>query len=329
MKKQITIGLLLLSSISLFGSYNKATTVANGSITTTTNWSYLPTSPADPTNKDTLFIEHDMYWDATIDWSASSIKVVIIRNGGSLGPKGNNNVFTLPSTTQIYIDALSYIGDKSGNNSNHKLILGTVCVWGKGCGCSGGNASINGPINLNASNPCGFIVLPVNVTSIYTKNTGSSIELNWSVSEEQNIAYYLIEKSNNGINFETIGTVTASGGLESKTYSFEDRSSNNPLVYYKLVAVSSNGEASYSSILPVHSKINVGISQNNGEITINPENIEGDFEYEILDLQGKTIISGTTNNITPVNVSNINKGGIYVLRLSILGQTINCEKILI
>jgi hypothetical protein len=329
MKTRISLVLLLLCSANLFGAYNRATSTANGNITTTGNWSYLPTSPANPTNKDTLIIEHDMFWNANVNWSASSIDVIIIRNGGSLGPDGNNNTLTLPSGTQIFIDATGFIGDKSGNSSNHKLVLGSVCIWGKGCGCSGGNVAINGPINLNAANPCGFVILPVNVTSVYAKSLGSAIELNWSVSEEQNIAYYLIEKSSNGFDFETVGTVTATGGLEAKTYNFEDRSPiNSPLVYYKLVAVSANGETSHSSILPVHSKMNIGISQSGAEITINPENIDGDFEYEFLDLQGKVIAAGVANNTTPVVASELTTGAIYLLRLSVAGQPVDTIKII-
>lgn len=329
MKTFITLVCSILTSTSAIGAYNRATTTANGNITTTTNWSYLPTSPANPTNKDTLIIEHDMFWNANVNWLTSSIDVIIIRNGGSLGPDGNNNTFTLPAGTQIYIDASGFIGDKSGNSSNHKLILGTVCIWGKGCGCTGGNTAINGPLNLNAANPCGFVVLPVNVTSVYAQNIGTAIQLNWSVSEEQNIAYYRIEKSNNGFDFETVGTLTAAGGMEAKTYSFEDRSPiNSPLVYYKLVAVSSNGEASYSSILPVHSKMNIGISQSGAEITINPENIDGDFQYEFLDLQGKVIAAGTTNNTTSVIASELNIGSIYLLRLSVSGVSMETIKII-
>lgn len=329
MKTFITLVCSILTSTSAFGAYNRATTTANGNITTTTNWSYLPTSPANPTNKDTLIIEHDMFWNANVNWLTSSIDVIIIRNGGSLGPDGNNNTFTLPAGTQIFIDASGYIGDKSGNSSNHKLIIGAVCIWGKGCGCTGGNVAINGPINLNAANPCGFVILPVNVTSVYAKSLGSSISLNWSVAEEQDIAYYLIEKSTNGFDFETVGTVTATGGLEAKTYNFEDRSPiNNPLVYYKLVAVSSNGETSHSSILPVHSKLNIGISQSGAEITINPENIDGDFQYEFLDLQGKVIAAGTTNNTTSVIASELNIGSIYLLRLSVSGVSMETIKII-
>ena len=57
------------------------------------------------------------------------------------------------------------------------------------------------------------IILPVRIIDVFIKNT----TLTWTVGEESNVDYYLIESSTDGINFKEIKRVAANGSSTYKT----------------------------------------------------------------------------------------------------------------
>ncbi|MBX2930497.1 MAG: T9SS type A sorting domain-containing protein [Chitinophagaceae bacterium] len=89
-------------------------------------------------------------------------------------------------------------------------------------------------------------------TSHYTK--GEKIDLIWATTTEINVAYYEVERSINGNDFEAIGKITAQNRASSN-YNFADfnynKKGNN---YYRVKIVDNDSKYSYSKILQV--KIN-------------------------------------------------------------------------
>lgn len=79
-------------------------------------------------------------------------------------------------------------------------------------------------------------VLPIELSEFYLHYNGSSCELNWTTLSEKNTAYFLIEKSQNGIQFETLGSIKAAGNSTQKQkYIYADlHPEKNGLTYYKL-----------------------------------------------------------------------------------------------
>jgi PKD repeat protein len=96
-------------------------------------------------------------------------------------------------------------------------------------------------------------LLPVSLISFdgYRQN-GYSI-LNWETANEKDNSHYIIERSLNGIDFESIGTVN--GAVNSNTnskYNFTDQLNglaNYDRIYYRLKIVSLSGNAEYSKTI--------------------------------------------------------------------------------
>lgn len=85
-----------------------------------------------------------------------------------------------------------------------------------------------------------------------TSENQSSVRLNWMTSSEQNTANYTVLHSTNGQQWETIGTVTATGNSSvNSSYLFLHQ---NPFAgnnYYRLLQADLNGNHSYSKIIGI------------------------------------------------------------------------------
>jgi len=73
----------------------------------------------------------------------------------------------------------------------------------------------------------------------------------WSTSDEKNNQHFIIERSKNGIDFETAGKVKGAGNSdEIKEYSFSDLNKTKMYTryFYRLVEVDSDGETAFSQV---------------------------------------------------------------------------------
>lgn len=81
------------------------------------------------------------------------------------------------------------------------------------------------------------------------------IMLTWSTHAEVDHERFIIEKSENGIDFSEIGTVTGSGTTENvKDYNFLHIYPNENRLYYRLREIDFNGVISYSDIVIFENK---------------------------------------------------------------------------
>ena len=77
----------------------------------------------------------------------------------------------------------------------------------------------------------------------------SYVALNWATSEERNNLEFVIQKSSDGLNFDSIGTVIGNGNTNvTSVYSFEDHTITSGTSYYRLMQVDRNGTIEYSPI---------------------------------------------------------------------------------
>jgi hypothetical protein len=98
--------------------------------------------------------------------------------------------------------------------------------------------------------------LPVNFTSITATNNGENKNLiNWKVQSEININKYEIERSVDGRNFSKIGeTNSILNNGTSSAYFYPDNNFYGKVNFYRVKAISQNGQVQYSSIVKVISK---------------------------------------------------------------------------
>ncbi|RAV99774.1 T9SS type A sorting domain-containing protein [Pseudochryseolinea flava] len=192
----------------------------------------------------TLIIWGNVTVNNNINWSISG--TVIIK--GNLVMVNNANVAV---SGNLRVD-----GNLTGGNNTNVAVSGLVSVGGStnvgngsnlnGCaGCYQSGGSCTGPASF-----CGSGALPVTLVSFKAKPAGDVVTLNWVTATEENAEKFVIERSADGISFETISEVAAAGNSTSRIeYNATD---NLPLLgrnYYRLRIVDLDGYTEYSNVI--------------------------------------------------------------------------------
>jgi hypothetical protein len=160
-----------------------------------------------------------------------------------------------------------------------------------------------------------------------TKNL-SDVQLNWATSFEQNTSNFLIQHSNQQNDWQTIGNVKAAGNSDIKqSYSFLHNYPAKGVNNYRIIQVDLDGKRSISKIVSINiqsiSKINISpnpVVSNTLHIRTNET-----LNIEIIDLSGKTLMTGTTlvPGLNSIDISKFGKG-MYFIKAP--GQTIQFIK---
>ncbi|MBC8034951.1 MAG: hypothetical protein H7Y03_12440, partial [Chitinophagaceae bacterium] len=167
-----------------------------------------------------------------------------------------------------------------------------------------GYYSMNG--NLN-------VVLPVHEFKLQGGVSNGSHALNWSFKADEEIKGIVLESSDNGISFLSMIV------LNQATRNFRYKSLH-PVTYYRLKAITVNGEKEYlSNVLTLKNNSNqqeqVQLSSNIITSTINIKS-SGNHPFELMDATGKLISKGMLRSgMNQVQVPG-NALGLLFLRLS-------------
>lgn len=164
------------------------------------------------------------------------------------GDPTNNNIFgnagfsiSLSGITRFYLVAC-----------NNPVIIGTVdmSIINDGISLSPANNSY-GTLRVNSISLGGSIVLPLTLISFNAEQVNGMAKLSWTTASEININSFDLEKSEDGISFEKIGQVKATGmGTTATNYNFTDNQLLNTN-YYRIRVVENNGGFSYSKVVVV------------------------------------------------------------------------------
>jgi hypothetical protein len=116
--------------------------------------------------------------------------------------------------------------------------------------------------------------LPLSMTSFTGEAQGNQTLLNWTTAQEENTNDFQVQRSLDGQNYTTIGTVTAAHNSVVQTnYSFVDPSPATGNDYYRLNMVDMDGQSTYSNIVLVNFNSTAG-----QQITVYPNPAHGSFQ---------------------------------------------------
>ena len=172
---------------------------------------------------------------------------------------------------------------------------------------------------------CQGTVLPLQLLSFTAQHSGKTNKLSWSTAQEINTGYFEIQRSNNGKDFTTLGSVTAKNSNTRNDYTYTDNTPLSNANYYRLKMVDKDGHFTYSAVknlnnlLSIDASIRPNPAKDYLKLTINSEKAMT-VNVSIVNMQGKvlqsqqlSVIQGTTD--LNINLTGIGKG-LYLLKLN-------------
>ena len=183
-------------------------------------------------------------------------------------------------------------------------------------------------ITSGASNP-----LPIELIFFKAKASNNSVDLNWQTASEVNNDYFTLERSRNGSDFTSIGTVQGAGNsTHALNYSSTDYSPPKGIAYYRLRQTDYDGKTTTSEV----QKVNLTDDGMDHAISIetlgpNPFGDEfkftyytdhtGDISIEIFNIEGKIFYKAYQLSTEGMNQFTFTDGSRllekeYILRIS-------------
>ena len=180
-------------------------------------------------------------------------------------------------------------------------------------------------------------VLPIELLSFTATCDGKSSLVEWSTATERNNDYFVLERSDDAINFNEVARVAGAGNsLEQLDYSYTDYGVHGGDNYYRLVQVDYDGTRTVSEVVVANCieesegdpDVMAYPNPFNGELTVVLDNF-GDrpAQIEVYDMLGKLVYiekaaSPQNSYETILNLSNLPPAA-YTVRVSTADFVIN------
>ncbi len=190
------------------------------------------------------------------------------------------------------------------------------------------------------------LALPVKYSSFDATAANSTVSLKWVTENEINNHHFDVERSFDGVNFATEGSIAAATGAfgNRNIYRFTDNNAalkNNTKAFYRLKQVDLDGRISYSNIMVVRLTADEGAATM--QVSPNPfaESLNARFattqngtaNLQILNTSGQKVM---TQQVTVVKGNNAIQmqglaklaPGVYVAQLVVNGVVVSNQKII-
>ncbi|HEU4472461.1 MAG TPA: T9SS type A sorting domain-containing protein [Flavisolibacter sp.] len=182
-------------------------------------------------------------------------------------------------------------------------------------------------------------VLPVSFLDVSARKEALGNAVRWLVAEEQDVAYYVVERSSDGISFAAAGQVAYSPLATSpKQYGFTDAQALAGRIYYRIRQVDLDGKSHFSKTVTVQ-------SGNDATVNVFPNpaahsasvyllaDREDRLTLQVIDAGGRTIDEqqvqlGQGANTIPVKVVPRLASGHYHLKI-ITGSAVYYRKLVV
>ncbi len=156
--------------------------------------------------------------------------------------------------------------------------------------------------------------------------------LKWVTAVEDNVDYFLLEKSRDASQFKSIAEVNAAGNSKVRNeYNYLDREDINGVNYYRLKMTDNDSRYTYSKVIRLVNE------QLDYSITLSPnpanDNIRLSFskslaqasKFVIYDISGKIVASSVVEkdeSVKNINISSLSAGK-YIIQLNTQNENVN------
>lgn len=257
--------------------------------------------------------------DLIFDAQGDSNAIFNMKINGALATSSHSRILLINSALRknIYwqVNGLVTLGDSS-------IFKGTVIANGginvlTRASLTGRGLSTGGAITINNS----VTALPVKFVSFSATSNNENNILAWSTASEINSDYFLIEYSNDGTSWKTIGKVAAAKTSSNiRKYSFMHKNAGNGISYYRLKQTDADGKFEYSAAVSINqglgslSALAIYPNPASGLVNLTLSNsTEQVFTISIYNVSGENILHAT--NQSTIDVSNL-EDGIYSIHVT-------------
>ena len=172
----------------------------------------------------------------------------------------------------------------------------------------------------------GCVLLPVELLSFNALAKEDYVDITWATASEKNNAFFNIEKSVDGVNFESIEQVKGQGSrTNAMFYSSQDRKPTSGLSYYRIKQTDYDGQFTYSKIVSVNYdgkgssnfEIIPNPTSNDGETVVKLNSSNNDVEVTISDINGLEVYrSQEKTNTGLINIPSGFSKGVYIIKIT-------------
>ncbi len=174
-----------------------------------------------------------------------------------------------------------------------------------------------------------FTVLPLRLINFNAQKQNNRVTLDWETENETDLAYFVIERSFDSRQWQTLSQVTAYNTPGKHDYAGADNHPAPGINFYRLKQIDQGGSFTYSRIVKVDLSKNLALS-----VSPNPATREVVVQSDktitamnLVDMNGKIVKQFTTSFTNRYLLTNI-ATGIYILKVQ-AGDSYQSAKLLI
>jgi hypothetical protein len=170
-----------------------------------------------------------------------------------------------------------------------------------------------GIVYVDTGNP-----LPVDWLSFHVTKQDNMVLLQWQTASETQNDYFEIQRSIDGINFQSIAKVSGNGNTQfQSTYQHKDNLLSTGIFYYRIRQVDNDGSYSYSPVKQIYlsGSLTAIAYPNPFKNDLNVVKQGGIIkEIEIIDLSGKVFLK-VVDSFENINTSGLSSG-LYLIKIT-------------
>jgi len=181
-------------------------------------------------------------------------------------------------------------------------------------------------------------VLPIELLAFDARNEGAYVHCSWSTATETDNDHFEVERSLDGVQFETVGIVPGAGNSTSTLhYALDDRKSYTGRSFYRLTQVDNKGTRSHSPIVAVlrndpFAEIGLSPVPAPDHATLNVTvNMDGSAQLDVIDANGSVVRSSMHSLSRGTNAVGMDlkdlAPGIYAVRVT-MGEAVRTVRLI-
>jgi len=157
--------------------------------------------------------------------------------------------------------------------------------------------------------------LPVELISFTAQVVNENVKLNWITASELNNDYFTVQRSMDGVEFESIVEIDGAGTKQTATeYEFIDTAPKANISYYRLKQTDFDKTSTYSKVIAINVSLSGELSMYPNPVGIGtPLTLSRKGDYIILNNLGVTVLK--VSGVNQIDISSL-APGVYTLRSS-------------